>query len=123
MKGENGIKEKKQLKDVGTVDSSTAPHYTEGVFCTVSQCKLFFICFGVKSSGSFRTQKVGKKTQNNQPNLNKTQFPTCEESKAHAHRSIWKCCSQLQRMHYPTLFGIKAVFQRDGKMATRWLLP
>lgn len=56
MKGENRIKEKKQAKDVGTLDSSTAPQYTEGAFCTVSQCKLFFICFGVKASDYFRSQ-------------------------------------------------------------------
>lgn len=38
MKRENGIKEKKQVKDIGTLDSSTVPYYTEGAFCTVLQC-------------------------------------------------------------------------------------
>lgn len=50
-----------------------------------------------------------KKTQN------KTQCPEWEESQVHAHQSIWKCCSQLQHMHYPMPCGIKAVFQQDGK--------
>lgn len=31
-KGENEIEEKKHTKNIGTLDSSTAPHYTEGAF-------------------------------------------------------------------------------------------
>lgn len=66
-----------------------------------------------------------RKLKNPTKTLNKTQFLECEESKAYAHQSIWKCCSQLQHMHYLTLLGIKAVLPQEGRepQSAACLLP